>query len=63
MTDKEMYDKAVTFGILQAEEEILWAIDRARNYFGKPINVVCELGSYQGGSLAMWSLLLDDNDY
>ena len=58
-----MYDKAVTFGILQAEEEILWAIDRARNYFGKPINVVCELGSYQGGSLAMWSLLLDDNDY
>lgn len=61
MTDQEMWRYVVkNIGIAQYKEEMFWALDRARDYLGEPVQVVLEIGMSRGGSFCMWSQLLRD---
>jgi hypothetical protein len=59
MTDIEMFDYVSSkVEIFQKKEEILWALDRIRNYFRHPLDIIIESGVCAGGNLCMLSLLL-----
>lgn len=48
--------------ILQIDDEILWALERIRSYFGEnKLRNFLELGCHTGSSLCMWSQLLAED--
>lgn len=66
MTDKEMFafanEVGIHRGMQQSEEEIIWALEEMRRYFGSyQPKIFLEIGCANGRSLCMWSQLLDAN--
>jgi len=45
-------------GILQRREEAIWTLSRIREFFGRPILTILELGNCYGGGLSMYHQLL-----
>lgn len=59
MTDIEMWNKVNKYiPILQVKEEILWALQVASGHVGVA-KYFLEIGCHAGGSLCMWTQLLD----
>ena len=46
--------------MLQNDEEILWAIKRVKEHIIHPARYFMEIGCAGGGSLVMWSSIMDD---
>lgn len=61
MTDEEMLRISRLGQIKQNGKEILWTLKRVREHLPCPAKFFLEIGSWLGGSMAMWSQVVSED--